>query len=581
MKLKSFLFLIAALAMGLVFASCGGDTEQLPGSIIKQGYASDADAIEAAFAFADNVYLSKETNLLDAQLLIPAGKTLHVSGQTINVNAATVIIGEGTLDWGSSANSKIKAVSGTAPVLIAISYDATHYYNGETAGTGSILFVGKDTLTSGGSGKGYFASSDADKVFATGGTALAYDGGGTTSYLLSSYIKDKISITAGTLIVTKDLTGLEILDTATPLTVYGKLGGGTVAAASTVEIIKSGGTVTANTVDISNGKIVNELNVKTTGNFTGKVEFGTLFVTDRATFSDDVKFAAGSVTNAVFTSGKTVSGQAQIGNIAFANNSGNTLVIAADGAIIFTNGINGSFLGNVGTLATLANPVTFNLGATELAVSGAGSIVVSGEIDVENSNTIKVDGTTGVYFAAGGTIVAETYELGGQVGTLSTNGGFILTATGIKNAATGGSASLSYALADAANAVFLKVKQGSTAALENVNISVATGSISLAPDAKLFLNTGGSITSAGGSLAHSGYILSAEAAKGGSILSGSLGNDEAGSVAAGSIGTIGHNFIISSAKFANSGAVYTNAIAGVKAGSMKATAGSVTVFAAE
>jgi hypothetical protein len=620
MKLKSFLFLAAALAMGLAFASCGGDTEQLPGSIIKQGYASDADAIMAAFEFADDVYLSKRTDLKNGTVVIETGKTLHVDGQTIEVNNATAIVtvGTGKLDWDNKATSKI---DGTGAVLVGITIgenDTAHYSNSAAS---YVVLTADGDIVAGASGGGYRAALATDsaamgKVFQAGTYLNAI--GGTTAYVIGNFGETSLEIAGGTLVVTGNLgtatSRVETISTNTPLSVYGNLYGGTLAAASTQNIITSAGTVTVfKNADIASGAIGNQLVIRgagefgtvsasgtltVTGNadFTGDAEFSApLSVNGNATFGGDAEFAGGNIgQRANFVSGKTVSGNVEVSTLGFSgSNTTNSLILSTDGEIIYTNGVNGSFLtsaNSVGTLAAIAGALTFSIGLNELAVSGAGSIVVSRAINLAGANTIKVDGTTGVYFnAAAGKINAETYELGGQVGTLSTdksvNGGFILTKDSITKLVDTGSASLTYTLANGASKTFLTIKQGSMATLTGVNISASVGSISFAPSATLYLAAGGSVTAA--NVAWGGTIAGSAAA--GSLLVGSLsatntgGSIAAADVEAGSVGVKANgNFILSSSVFHPTGATVDQGLTGAEGavtdGGSAAAGGSILIF---
>jgi hypothetical protein len=639
MKLKSFLFLIAALAIGLVFASCGGDTEiEYRDRDVNKGYASDADAIMAAFAFADDVYLSRRTDLKNGTVVIETGKTLHVDGQTIEVNNATAIVavGTGKLDWDNKATSKI---DGTGAVLVGITIgenDTAHYSNSATS---YVLLTADGDIVAGASG-GYRAALATDtaamgKVFKSG-TYLDAEGG-TTAYLIGSFDKTSLEIAGGTLVVTGNLgtsnSRVATIKTDTPLTIYGYLYGGTVGAASTQNIITDAGTVTVyKDADIDSGAIGNQLVINGKGDFGTVSVTGTLAVTGNASFtgnasisapfnvdpgkavfsgnatftapltvaggadfSGDATFAGGNIgQRANFTSGNTVSGNVTVATLGFSGSgTTNSLVLSTDGEIIYTSGISGSFLtstNNVGTLATIAGPLTFSISTSKLAVSGAGSIVVSKAINLADANTIEVDGTTGVYFSATeGKIDAETYTLGGQVGTLSTDkstdGGFILTKDGITKLVNAGSASLSYALANGEGKFFLNIKQGSMATLTGVNISASVGSISFEPGATLYLAAGGSVTAA--NVAWGGTIAGSVAA--GSLLVGSLsatntgGSIAAADVAAGSVGVKANgNFILSSSVFHPTGATVDQGLTGAEGavtdGGSAAAGGSILIF---
>jgi hypothetical protein len=555
MKNRSFLFLIAALAMGLALFGCSTDSDSTT-DYDYRGFASDAEEIMAAFEFADNVYLTKETTLTGAPyLVIPAGKTLHVNGQTIAVGPNTIIIGAGGLSWDGNDDSMIDAAAnGAGAVLIGIEYAAGHYGTNGVAGTASdFIFVPKDGTVKANSDNtaSYLATDDTSKLF-VGGSYLAAVGGTTAYFTGKTLSLTNLAVGGGTLVVTGDLAGLKTLTTSTPLTVYGKLSGGTNAAATFIT-----GDVSARTADITGGQI-GTLSVEN-GAF-GDVTFATLSVYDKATFTDNVSFTAGSIVNAVFTSGKTVGGNAQVGNISFAG-TGKTLVLAANGEIIFT-GTNPSFLG-AGTLAALSESISLTFAADELEINstGTGAFTVNDDITLTGANKIKVTGSAGLYFTEENKKIQGDgyYFSGGLAGTLSAENykGFILTKAGIEGVSDQAAErpTLKYTLENGAGGTFLTILngEGSLATIKNANISLTTGSIAFEPagSATLFLDVGGSITasSQAGSLAHSGYIISDTTS--GSIAAGSIGGSmSVDSITAGSIGTTSNNLILVTSEFA-------------------------------
>jgi hypothetical protein len=588
MKNRSFLFLIAALAMGLALFGCSTDSDSST-EYVKQGYAGDADAIEAAFVFADNVYLDKATSLTGQTLTIPAGKTLHVNGYPIAVDEDTVIIGAGNVNWADNGNGTSQIVAnGSAAILIGIDKNPEYYGNGGTTG---ILFVPKDgTVAPGTDNSPGLLATDSTAIFA-GGSYLSV-GAGTTAYFTGKTLTlTNLNVAGGTLFVTGDLTGLESLSTTTPLGVNGKLSGGTNAAAA---FITGGGLVRARTADITGGQIGN-LYVGN-GEF-GNTTFTDLFVENRATFTDNVTFTAGSIVNAVFTSGKMVSGNAEIGNISFAG-TGKTLVLNKDGQIIFTNGPNSSFLG-AGTLAALNDIISLTVASDELEINsaGTGAFTVNDDITLKNTDKqIKVSGSAGLYFTAEDKkIQGDGYYLGGGVvGTLSASNykGFILTKAGIEGASEQATdrPTIVFNITNDEGGTLLTISQGlgSLATIKNANISLTTGSIAFETggSATLWLDAGGSITASSevGSLAHSGYIVSDTTS--GSIASGSLGGSmSVDSIGAGSIGTTGNNFILGTSQFVIGDSTTNNGSASLAAGSAASApladttlGGSVAVF---
>ncbi|MDR1256173.1 MAG: hypothetical protein LBJ86_00305 [Spirochaetaceae bacterium] len=588
MKLKSFLFLTAALALGLAFASCGGGEDTTTTVTVNRGFASDAEQILAAFEFADHVYLTKETDLEGAgsgnemPLIVPTGKTLHVNGQTIKVNATTIAIVGGKLDWDNKPASRIE---GENAVLVGFpdgAADIAHY----AAGTDGVVLVKTDGVLVGSDSVAFVAST------ATGSLSAA-NGGGTTAIFIGDYgTTSYIAPTGGgTLLVTGNMTGLPYLNAQGPVYVFGKLSGGTLETAYDKEIL-SGSAVMAWNAAITSGSISSALTVLNDGSF-DKVIFGAALDAKKATFNKDVEFKvkAESITNAVFANGIKASGSAQVGNLAFTG-SGNTLVLAASGEIIFTNGTTPAFFNGAGTLAALGGSVSFTVDSNKLTVDGkgAGTFALGNKAITLDGNSIEVKGSTGIYFDGADSIASANYSIGDTAGTLSADKGFILTKDGIEGVSA--VAAERPTLTSGTDAVFFTVKGGSLAKIKNANISVASGSIAFGGgSATLFLDAGGSITanaSQAGSLAHSGYIVSDWV--GGSIVAGSLaGSMSNASILAGSVGTTGQNFISVTSEFVianNSSSNDDKSGSASTAGSMASysstdytSAGSIAVFA--
>jgi hypothetical protein len=581
MKTKSFLFLTAALAMGLTLAGCPGEATTETKTVYR-GVASDAEAIMAAFEVpgVNEVYLAKETDLTNAVLVIPANKTLYVNGQTVNVNEHTVIAAAGKLNWGglksdAAATSKIAAAGTATLVNIPVTADEVdlHYaWDGE-AGTGLVSFVPADGSVVG-TGK-YSKAGYADTAaLVLGGSYLAVSPG-TTGYLINGYNdsgKD-FEVGGGTLVVAGNLTAKTINVPTSSLTVYGELTAGTSASA---DVISGGGTVSARTVAITGGNIKNELFVVNSGEF-GAVSGGTLVTftgtlsagTATISFLKDVEFTAPSKVGATtFANGITVGGNLQVEDTA---TTGNSLIISGGGQIILAGDKGGKFL--PGTLATVgAAAVTLDLSDNDtFETSGAGTFSIPAAIDL-GENTIVFGNTGGLYFAAAGSIAAESYVLGDFAGTLSNSspGGSAVTLT--KDGITGANATLKFSTAG----TFLVINNGSLTTVSGVNIDLATaGTITFEPSATLILASGGSITTAGGSLAHGGRIASIPS---GSIVSGDSGSVSKASVDAGSIGTIGQNFINSKNNFARGDGTASVAVGSAASNPLAQAGGSIAVF---
>jgi hypothetical protein len=603
MKLKSFLFLIAALALGLAFASCGGDdTGTGTNTVTKQGYASDADAIRALFNIdgINDVYLSKAANLAGAELSIPDGKTLHVNSQTVTVDSNTVILLAKTTgwDWGSGTTSQINAGT-TTPLLIGFpSVDATEYAH-YAAGTTGIIFAGANGALTPHAGGYVIATKTLGDIISDTGTLTPV--GGTKAYFVGNITNNTLLTlnSGGTLTVTGNLTGLETLITTTPLTVYGELGGGTATAG--VEVISGAGPVTAKKATITGGTVAAPLTVETNSTFGATsngfhVTFTSPLIAKKiidtaadvkatfdnaATFTDgagideadfnadatftttapeitkgnfdgDVTFVDGSkVDDFTIAANKVIKG----GNVyvsARLNAPTDGLIFAENGGIIVATGLLSPTVKSPGTFAVVGNDAgTLKVTSGNIEVSGEGTLGVSNaEIELYGNSTFVFSNSGGILFNdTTSKIIGSEYVVGGAIGTLSGDQKVKLTATGIEQGD-----STAPAITFGEDAVFLTVSEGKILTIKDANIDVSgKGSISFAPDAMVYLASGGTITAAGS--AHSGYIVSIGAANGGSLVAGSLGGSmSAGAIAAGSVGTVGSdvggNFIISTSNFA-------------------------------
>jgi hypothetical protein len=582
MKNRSFLFLIAALAMGLALIGCSSDSSDGDGYPVpgpKEGYLYNSDAIKIMVAFHDApaVYLEDDTVLSGAVVIIPYGKTLHVNGQTITVDEGTVIVVHGTLDWDGKDTSVIK---GGGAVVIGKSYEAGRYSAGEydeEDNPGGIVFGEIGSYVGSASTVWHIASSAADEGLV---------GAGTTGYFLGNLTSQAgISITAGTLFVGGNLTFGEAITSEAPLTVYGKLTGGT---DSTQTLIT--GTVSAISADIDGGKIANDLVIFRDGEFGDGVTFnGALTVQRDATFGE-VKFedTADVVKKATFTSTKVVTGSVSVGNLAVTG-SNQTLVLDENGEIIFTGGTTPQFFTGAGTLAALGGSVSFTIAGNKLSVDGKGKgtfAVGNGAITLSNKS-IEVAADTGVYFDGEGSIASANYSIGDVAGTLSADKGFILTANGI--AGVSGRPTLTYELDG--DKTFLTVKEDRAATITNANIDISSAGSIAVFSGNLILTGGGSVTA--GEIAWGGTIAGTATAAGGSLLVGSLalaagvtdGIRSAESVEAGSVGTQSDvpGVIVSSAVFLPTKASVVQGSIGVNNGTPKdggsaSIGGSILIF---
>jgi hypothetical protein len=589
MKNRSFLFLIAALALGLALLGCSTDSDDGGTTTItvKEGYASQVDAIAAAFEKAPDVYLTGPVGVNgNEMLLVKSGNRLHLETFTITVaDGGGIAIEEaGGIVWGDGS------VTGDAA-------DAAYLIGPSGAFTGkAVTKVGTLAITpADDAGVAYTsvnnravgATTDYTKVFGADGVAKA-PGGTLTVLITPSFTVPATHYTnGGSLAVTGNVTLVGTLAGAGGFDVYGNL---TSNVNDTEKPTLVSNDLTARKITTDGGDFGKTVTIKSpteisvfggtqttvTGAFeaTGPVDFtGAEFtaaatIGGNASFSRDVEFKAASTIGgkATFASNRKVVGKVTVSGQVSAGASGtNTLLLGPGGEIIYTGGVENSFLDNVGTLAALSQStlgtIAVSLSADELAVSGAGSFVIGNQpITLSGNNQIKVDGTTGVYFtAAGGKIVSATYELGGVAGTLSdsngADGGFILTKDSIINDVENGSASLTHTGdTNSATSIILKVLPSKNLIISDVNIALNTatgGSISLGGgSASIILTGAGSITTTASEIAWGGTIFTDYVASG-SLVAGSKGyGEDSGSIAAGSIGTAAGNFITHNGSFA-------------------------------
>ncbi|MDR1238542.1 MAG: hypothetical protein LBK27_00350 [Treponema sp.] len=593
MRLKSFLFLITALAMGLALAGCssdsGGEGYPVPGP--KEGYLysgvlTDAQKIMLSFQDAPAVYLEDETDLSDGVVIIPDGKTLHVNGQTVKVNLNTVIVvtSNGKLDWDNKPTSILE---GTSAVVIGKTYEDGRYSAGSYGVDGNTFGINFGEI-----GKNKYAGSESVgwHTAATKYDDLVIGASGTTGYFLGNLSESGNVTPAGTLVVGGNLalSTDKVITSAAPIYVYGNLKGGTDASQTLIT-----GTVSAISAEISGGKIANDFTILRDGKFSEKtVTFeGALNVRRDASF-DEVKFegVAAVAKQATFTSDKKVAGSVTVGNLKISGTGGNqNLVLDQNGQIIYNNGVTGSFLTGAGTLATLdGGSITLTLASNKLTIDGkgaVGSFAVQNNIDLTGENTIEVKGSAAVKFEAG-TIVASTYKLGGTIDAVTSNEGFILTKDSIKKRTdTTGTPTI---ILGTANGILLRLNEdsSSTAIIDGVNIDLSSGGSIGVYEGNLIITGGGSVTtSATAKIAWGGTI--AGSAAGGSLLVGSIavpGGTTAEGIAAGSVGT--HSSALVGVIVSNDGFITTSASvaqgtegAGKFAdGGSATTAGSILVF---
>jgi hypothetical protein len=611
MKNRSFLFLIAALALGLALFGCSTDSDDggTTTNTVYQGWAGDVEDIAAAFDKVDAVYLTKGITVGGGQTLsIKAGKTLYLNGNTITMadNSSVVTASVTSIVWSGEERAvvtgKIVVADGAAVCLIgpegsfptaSVTGDLAKVVELAPATSGSLSYTESD-------GRAFAATNNRALVFTestgawnptAGGTRVVYIGDLEIPATPGGYtISGSLSV-AGNVTLAGTLAGPN-----GEIEVLGKLTSN-ISTDGVAGINLAEGKVTARSIATKGGKFAKagsitapslsslfEGTLSTFGEtlyaagpvqFTKDVVFtGAATLLNDADFGGDVKFTAESEIGgkATFAGGKKVDGKVFVeGPLTVSGTDG--IVLTANGAIAYANGVTSSFLNSAGTLAALGGNISVKPGANELLiqdVSGVGTFTAGNKpITLGTGDTIKVEGTAGVYFDGVGSIASANYSIGDAAGTLSSDKGFILTATGIRKISDGTSITFGVSEEDGTS---LSLLSNSTVIIEGVNIDLsAAGSIGVY-GGNLILTDGGSITA--GNLAWSGTIAGT-LADGGSLLVGSLSaagaEGDAGSIAtdaivAGSIGTQSSapfGVIVTGAVFLPTPATVANGLDGV------------------
>jgi hypothetical protein len=535
MKNKSFLFLIAALAIGLAFAGCdNGDDGGGTGTDYYWGFSSDVDDINAAFtAGAATVYLTKDVSFSNANevLLIPSGKTLDLKGYALTDSAKGYLVVEGTLKWDADNTSPVTL--GQSYIIAGKNYINTNVgtlsdtstkdrpiivYGGSTAAGGSAVVAG-GTIEVGAALFALTAAELTDPSKPGNLGALAKPGfilGNFTPPAAIAYTGDGIG-----LIVTGNLT----------LTNAGTIGGG-----GTVTVIgkltNNIGSVSANGNPVVAGTL-NAAYIESTGfgafnilrltspveqsTFNGNADIGTFSAKGPVTFNEEV---AGTIIadNVTFNGKVNAYPTSKAVKVTFGN-----------GATIVTGGLEG-------TTAVLKGAL--NIGS---ATTG-GTLTVSKLLALGSGQSIVLNASGGLALVSTGELISDNYTLSGAGSILNnatTAGGTAVTlaASGITNSNAAGNTStptilfgnqilLGFTNSAIIDDIILDVTSGGT-------VGIAAGSMLTIKDkGSISVNTSGS----GVAYANTGSlaIIIADTTSGGSLVAGTAHADSA---LAGSVGT--------------------------------------------
>jgi hypothetical protein len=597
MKLKSFLFLTAALALGLAFASCGGDTEiEYRDRDVYKGVADAVESIIALFGIANDVYLTKDIAIGAGQSrAIGSGKTLHLEGYTIAMGNESSLIATAaaSLDWGKrtlglamDANGgKISIASGNAYLI----GPAAAFNDDQVTGDGTAIKLvpgttelSYDTAT----GRAITATSNLGLVFSadTGVWLPSQAEAGTKVVFIGNLTipSDKVSgyTLNGSLSVAGNVTLSGTLAGAGTLEVFGNLksdyASNDAAARTLVAVPFSAYNVTTKGGKFGAAGSITVSTLKSAFSGTLTTFDQTLYAAGPVEFSEDAAFTDVALLekDATFTKDAAFSAATTIGgNAIFSGNvESSTEQAEVSGAAQFASGktLTGYLKANS---VTLGGPLTITSGSlsTGTAIAlGNNSIILSAAGGIEATATGILTGTNyTVSVVSGAGSLLNTAENAGTTVTLAASG---ITATGNGYTPTivfGGLANLVYT---------------SNAEISGYNLDVANGgSISLTGNnLKLTITGGGSITTTKGvtgTLSTGNlYIVTSPA---GSLVAGTMA--DGGSIAAGSYGTVGadDNFIHGGVPFILAGtqtAYGINSLSSIDADSDANAGGSLAVF---
>jgi hypothetical protein len=552
MKNKSFLFLIAALALGLAFASCCGDTETntVPGP--KEGYASQITAINAAFTDgASTVKLVGPTSFVedDDPLIIPGGRTLDLAGYTLSDTTAKGIIvvgADGNIIGFNDTNGKVELTKES----YFLSNEAFKTANVGTTGQGkgvTLLNPGSISVLDAKTNLGYVVSFTSKPTETADPRLAAISAGSMGIVLFNLSLDEPFNIGVGQLYVNGDLTL-----TAT----------GTVSGAGTLTVSKA-----VNTSGITSGDIVGgELKAKSLNSGGGKFG-GTVTLSGGNAISNVL---AGS-----FAGGLTSSGAATLkGNVYFALPStiegavtvnDNDINLWGEGGLTVAGATVGKKLTIGGTLTTNGN-VTLGSGNTgSIVLDAKGGFEISGDATFTAGNA---------YTLAGAGSISNGLDNPG-VGSLIT-----LNATGITSAGGTAGGTPTLVFSDSILLDFLKDATIADLALDVNGGGTITVGAGTSAATTLSLTGAGSIVAANIAYpknAGSTAVIKSVTGYAGTLIGGTAAE---ASVLAGSVGTVG-NLITKEMGFVVVGTLSSFGDVTLSAGGgtgVALTEGSVAVF---
>jgi hypothetical protein len=549
--------------MTLTLAGCPGEAETKT-EYDRRGYASDLDAIIAAFENANDVYLTKPTEI-DGILAIKAGQKLHLASQPVTLKDKSVIatVSNDALQGPGS----IVPENSTAKTFLATRTADLVFPNVTTAGVTQIVSDGATVSNAG--GYGIVVTSELAKAFNTSG---------------------EITVGAGTTLV-------YINDLTVPATGYSNSGGSlTVAGNVTLSGTLSG----TGDLEVIGGLISNVDTGGTLALVAGSLAARSVTLSKGGYFPYPVSLTSSSAESTVTGAGSFAQAFAGSGAITF-----NGAAEFTGGGVVF-NGV--TFGGNVKSDAQLVidgdvkfaadKELTGYVSAKDVDLAGvltikSGSLATSGNVDITGSGKSIVFGLNGALKFDGGSLTATAYDINGAVGSLASvegNGGTAITLSANSIAGTAGGDAVPKLVFGSAGLV-LNIK---TDGLINskIDLDVSGGGTIAVKSLTLILGGGGSITAT--NIAYGGTLATA-ATYGGSLLVGTQTASDGGSITAEAVeaGSIGAkdgvgNFILKDSVFYPSKAtvvqgstgVYANMVTniGTLDGGSAAAGGSIVIF---
>ncbi|MDR2803132.1 MAG: hypothetical protein LBB22_02440 [Treponema sp.] len=546
--MKKTLFSTILIAIALAFALTGcpepdSVVEVSPGMI---GGASDIEALNTMLKderFTE-VWLFKDISLGNETLIIPPGKTLNLDTWTINIidssnssNGTIVVAGDLTRDI---LNSKKIDMSANGRLIASSEFITAHVSTSTSAGDNNQIYVIVKDDRSNLVPVGETAADGVSAVLADPDNAdipVTITGTPTELYIIGNY-NFPSGITYPTdVIVIGDVaaTSTSNIAIAGTLTVMGKI---TNAVSATIDAY----------LKAQDGSFSSDVTFKKDTEFDGIAAFKTNTTIDSNSILTFKKVVG--LSKLTIKDGASVIYSAGIGPYPKAPETDN--IRSADDPGVKASGI----LSTAGAFTGIGDDTVLKFGANEFTVESGTLNLNGGIINLKSDYAASFILSKNAGISGSGSYLnGDSYRIGntGGHGTLfslySDNGFTYNTIISVNHTKV---ASLTFS----SNGTCLIINDGKTLDLKYLNIDLsASGTLSLGSASTLKLADSGSVTTGNKveNIAYDGFIIGGA---GGSILVGTLdaetSNVVAGSISAGSLGTLSENraFIIAGDYFA-------------------------------